>query len=132
MPKIKEDNTLRPKHLDINRKDLKQLMDKRKKRQAKESKAKGGLERDADRNDDKMDIGFYLCLVFQSFEQKWEFLNALKDVPTLYGSYVDGQTLAKKLGIKVKPNTQKPFHTHVQDKLKDLTLESTRMLKKKS
>ena len=73
---------------------------------------------------DKVDANFWVCLVFQSYDQKHEFLGALADVPVLYGMYVDGQRLAERIGIPVAPNVQKPFRSPVDQKLQRLTLHA--------
>jgi len=66
---------------------------------------------------DKADPNYWVCLVFQSWEQKQEFLFNIEDVPVLYGMYADGQTLASRVGIEVTPNTQKPVMSPLDKKL---------------
>lgn len=76
------------------------------------------------RTSDKAEINYWLCLVFQSYDQKMAFLKAVPNVPTKYGMYVDGQTLAQAIGIEVPPNTSKPFHYHTEEQLTSRVLES--------
>lgn len=68
------------------------------------------------------DINFWLCLVFQSYEQKQQFLKLLGTVQVLYGMYVDGFALAKQIGFVVEPNTNKPVSTPVDAKLRSLAM----------
>jgi len=77
-------------------------------------------EESRERGNDKMDANFWLCLVFQSWAQKVEFLKKIEGVPTLYGMYVDGQTLAGAVGIEVTPNEQKPHLSPLEKRLSDL------------
>jgi len=72
-------------------------------------------EKGRERGQDKTETNFWLCMVFQSHEQKHEFLNQVNDVPNLYGMYIDGQSLAEKLKIPIAPNNQK-IHTSPLDK----------------
>jgi hypothetical protein len=60
--------------------------------------------------------------VFQSYEQKHDFLNQIKDVPTQYGMYVDGETLANVIGLPVTPNTQRPVTVPVDKKLSEMVM----------
>lgn len=75
------------------------------------------------RRKDACDINFWCCLVFQSFEQKREFLEALSEfeIPTLYeGQYVDGQSMAGALGIEVTPNECPPDKNPFNKRLAEL------------
>ena len=74
-------------------------------------------EKSRARGDDKADCCFYVCLVFQSTGQKQEFLDQVSEVPTLYGMYVDGQTLAQRIGLPVTPNTERPHKSPLDDQL---------------
>lgn len=69
------------------------------------------------RGNDKADANFWVCLVFQSWDQKQEFLFAIQDVPVLYGMYADGQTLAQRLGYAITPNAQREIQSHLDKKL---------------
>lgn len=69
---------------------------------------------------DLTDTEFWVMLIFQSEDQKNEFLQSVKGVPILYESYVDGETFASKLGIKVTPHSGKPFVPMVEKKLKEM------------
>lgn len=74
---------------------------------------------------DKNETNFWLCLVFQSWAQKHEFLKQIEDVYTLYGMYVDGQTLAERVGIPVTPNREKPFLSKLDKALVSRTLRNS-------
>lgn len=70
------------------------------------------------RGQDKAEQNFYVAVVFQSWAQKQEFLKNLPTpTPTLYGMYVDGQTLAQTLNIPITPNALPPMHSHLDKKL---------------
>lgn len=71
------------------------------------------------RMNDAADLDFYLCLVFQSEAQKQQFLDNLPEpVDVLYDMYVDGETLAKTVGIEgVTPNTHGPFQSPLNKRL---------------
>ena len=61
-------------------------------------------KRETEQRQDMMDVGFYFCVVFESAEQKAEFIKKLAvrtDVDE-HTMYVNGFTMAKKLGIKLK------------------------------
>lgn len=75
------------------------------------------------RGNDKAENNFWVCLVFQSYQQKYEFLYAIQHVPVLYGMYADGQALAESVGITVTPNTQKPVQSPLDKKLAALVSE---------
>lgn len=74
-------------------------------------------KKSTERGNDKAETNFWVCLVFQSWEQKQEFLFAIKDIPVLYGMYADGQTLAQRLGIRVTPNAQREITSPLDKKL---------------
>jgi hypothetical protein len=69
------------------------------------------------RGADKGEVNFWVCLVFQSWEQKQEFLKQVPDVPTRYGMYADGEAFAAACGKPVMPNTQKPVKVPLDAKL---------------
>lgn len=69
------------------------------------------------RGDDKAEVNFWVCLVFQSWDQKQQFLKCVEHVPTLYGMYVDGQVMAEACGFAVDKNTQKPIQSPLDKKL---------------
>ena len=75
------------------------------------------------RGDDKAENNFWICLVFQSWDQKQEFLFAIQEIPVLYGMYADGQALAAAVGITVTPNTQKTVQSPLDKKLAALVGE---------
>lgn len=47
------------------------------------------------------EVNFWLCLVFESYEQKIEFLKHFEGLETRYNMYIDGVKLAEKIGIKL-------------------------------
>jgi hypothetical protein len=81
---------------------------------------------------DRGELSFYVCLVFQSNQQKWDFLDAIgkmKDlegkavqVPVLYGMYADGEELSKLLGIPVTPCPFKPLNYPIRRELAEMVL----------
>ena len=71
---------------------------------------------------DKAEQNFYVALVFQSWDQKQEFLKQIPTVPTLYGMYADGQTFSEAVGISITPNTQPPVNDPLDKKLKAMAL----------
>jgi hypothetical protein len=75
------------------------------------------------RNADKDDYGFMLCLTFQSYEQKMEFLSKIGNPKTKYGMYADGQTIALSMGINITPNTMKPFEAQIEKRLSDMAMD---------
>jgi hypothetical protein len=79
-------------------------------------------EASRERGQDKGEVNFWVCLVFQSYEQKHEFLNQVKDVPTQYGMYVDGEALARAVGLPVAPNIQKPVTVPIDKKLSEMVM----------
>ena len=72
---------------------------------------------------DQGEVNFWVCLVFQSHEQKLEFLREIVDVPILYGMYVDGQAFADFVGVPVTPNNLKPILSRVNKKLAGMALD---------
>lgn len=66
-------------------------------------------EASRERGKDKSEVNFWLCMVFQSYEQKMEFLNRFEGLETKYGMYVDGEVIAERIGKPLTPNTQKPI-----------------------
>jgi len=70
---------------------------------------------------DVNEVNFWVCLVFGSWDQKQEFLKQISDVPTLWGMYVDGETLATAISKPVTP-AGKPFVSRVNKKLAEMAL----------
>lgn len=75
------------------------------------------------RGQDKTETNFWVCLVFQSWDQKQEFLRQIEDLPTKYGMYVDGEAFAERVGIKVSPNKEKKHVSRVFFELAQRTLK---------
>lgn len=50
---------------------------------------------------DAVDVNFWVCLVFQSSEQKKEFLDKIPGVAVKYGMYADGQQFSSACGIEI-------------------------------
>jgi hypothetical protein len=66
-----------------------------------------------ERGNDKNELNFWICLVFQSWEQKHEFLKQIPEIQVKYGMYVDGEAFADAVGMRVTPNHQKPFESRL-------------------
>ena len=64
----------------------------------------------------------YVCLVFQSHEQREQFMAALPAVETLFGMFVDGQEFAAAVGVKVTPNVFPPLLSRLDRTLSGMTL----------
>jgi len=79
-------------------------------------------EKGRERGVDKGEVNFWVCLVFQSWEQKQEFLANLGDVPTQYGMYADGEMFAAACGKPVTPNTQKPHNVPIDKTLSGMVM----------
>lgn len=72
---------------------------------------------------DKDEVNFWVNLVFDSYEQKMEFLNAVSEIPTLYGMFVNGEDFAKRFGIRVTPSDRKPFTLPLNKKLTAMVMK---------
>jgi hypothetical protein len=82
-------------------------------------------ERGRERGKDKSEVNFWVCLVFQSYDQKHEFLAQLPDdVSVKYGMYVDGETLVQALGYDLTPNKQKPHDSRLDNNLTERVLSN--------
>jgi len=80
-------------------------------------------EKSRERGKDKNELNFWVCLVFQSYDQKHEFLKQLpENLQVKYGMYVDGESLAEAVGLEVNPNQQKPFESRLENTLKERAL----------
>ena len=77
---------------------MSELEEKRKKRIADQS-----------RQDDKIEVNHYVVLVFDSFAQKLEFTEQIKDVNSIYDIHYNGEEFAKKFSIPLTP-TGLPVH----------------------
>lgn len=77
-----------------------------------------------DRGEDKAEVNFWVCLVFQSWEQKQEFLSQVAEVPVLYGMYADGEAFANRVGVEVSPNTQREIKSPLEKKLAALAVRA--------
>ena len=76
-----------------------------------------------DRGSNLQEVNYWLCLVFQSYDQKVEFLSRLGNPETLYRLYADGQTIAQAMGIDITPNHERPQTVVVEKALADMTME---------
>ena len=76
-----------------------------------------------DRGSNLQEVNYWLCLVFQSYDQKVEFLSRLGNPETLYRLYADGQTIAQAMGIDITPNQERPQTVVVEKALADMTME---------
>ena len=72
------------------------------------------------RGKDKGEVNFWLCLVFQSWAQKQEFLARCPDLETRYGMYCDGEAFAAAVGKPVTPNEQKPITPRIDKNLEGM------------
>lgn len=108
VPDIDQDQHDATEILEEQSEALKSFIERRKK-----SKIRGA---------DKAEQAFYVCLVFQSYDQKKEFLAQMADIPVLYGMYADGQTFAERVGLPVTPNTQPPIASALDKKLKAMAM----------
>lgn len=75
------------------------------------------------RSKDRGEVNFYLCLVFASYAQKMEFIEAA-GLETKYGLYMDGEAFSEKLNIPITPNTQKAHEPKLEKQLVALVMES--------
>lgn len=75
-----------------------------------------------ERGTDRGEVNFWLCMVFQSWEQKHEFLKQCEGIETRYGMYVDGEGFANAVGKPVKPNTVKPIRRMVDKELSGMVI----------
>ena len=82
-------------------------------RRREESRARGA---------DKGEVNFCLCLVFQSWKQKQDFLAHFPDVPTRYGMYADGEVFATAVGKSVEKNEHKPIMVSVDKTLSGMVM----------
>jgi len=103
--KKKGDKALKPEDVAENSPELAEFLRHRRKAEA--------------RMNDAGELDFYLCVVFQSEQQKNEFLDNMPgQVNVLYNMYVDGQGLAEALGIEgVTPNKQGAFQSPLNKRL---------------
>lgn len=93
---------------------LKELEERRKKRM-----------RDQSRQNDKIEVDHYLVLVFDSYAQKQEFVEQIKDVDSVYDVYYNGEEFANKFGIPIestglpahRENPMKPWADLVDEKV---------------
>lgn len=50
------------------------------------------------------EVNFWVCLVFQTYDQKHEFLSKFPSAKVLYGMYADGVAFSKVCGVELTPN----------------------------
>lgn len=67
-------------------------------------------------------MNFWVCLVFDDWDQKQESLGKIADLPVLYGMYADGEAFAEKVGLQVTPSAKKPAETPLDKKLSALVV----------
>ena len=80
-------------------------------------------QKSRERGKDKNELNFWVCLVFQSYDQKHEFLKQLPEgLSVKYGMYVDGEAFAETVGDGVTPNNQKPHESKLDNTLKERAL----------
>lgn len=71
------------------------------------------------KQNDQNDAHFYVCVVFQSWDQKVEFLDQIPEVLAVDDIFIDGETFAKAVGKPVTHNQLPPFDTRVSGKLSE-------------
>ncbi|MHB8397319.1 MAG: ParB N-terminal domain-containing protein [Candidatus Limnocylindrales bacterium] len=72
---------------------------------------------------DKAETNFWVCVVFDSFEQKDEFLRAIPEVPSVYKQYVDGRAFAKRCGVTLEPRESPVLHSPLDRGLVAMVLD---------
>lgn len=77
-------------------------------------------QQSVERGDDKAEVNFWVCLVFQSWNQKQDFLRQIAGVCVLYGMYADGEAFAEQVGLPVIPNMQRSIKSMLDRKLEAL------------
>ncbi len=55
----------------------------------------------------KSEVNFWVCLIFQSYDEKKEFLKLFSEDEVLYGMYADGRAFAEKCGIELSKTLDK-------------------------
>jgi hypothetical protein len=81
-------------------------------------------EKSRARGKDKNELNFWVCLIFQSYDQKAEFIKSLPEgMEIKYGKYVDGEALADTLHLAITINMQKPFTSKLEEGLAKKVLE---------
>lgn len=72
---------------------------------------------------DRLHTDFAILVVFQSHQQKDEFVYYLPPTVLLVNEYVvDGQNLCQSLGIPITPNTRKPIDHAVNPAAAEMAL----------
>ena len=80
-------------------------------------------QKSRERGKDKNELNFWVCLVFQSYDQKHEFLKQLPEgLSVKYGMYVGGEAFAEAVGNSITPNNQKPHESKLDNTLKERAL----------
>ena len=70
---------------------------------------------------DHTEIHMYLAIVFQSREQKLEFMKQIPQVHCVDEVFIDGETFAQAVGIPVTPNQIPVIKAPVSTRLMQLT-----------
>lgn len=83
-------------------------------------------EKGSRRMEDRYETNFWVCLVFNSWDQKQEFLRQVPVKSLFNGMYVDGESFAEQVGKPVKKNAQKGYKTVVQKRLANMVIPSER------
>lgn len=63
---------------------------------------------------------FYSVIVFQSWQQKMEFLSQIPQVQAIDDKFIDGETFAAAVGIQITPNELPPIESALNKKFTDL------------
>jgi len=72
------------------------------------------------------EVNFWVCLIFQSREQKQEFLRQIPEISCLYGMYANGERFAQRFNIPVSPaKVQRKILQKIDKKLLDMVQNDT-------
>lgn len=79
-----------------------------------------------ERGKDKVETNFWLCLVFQSYDQKMEFLKQFPTMTPKYALYIDGELFAKTIGVDLSLNIQSPIQSRLEKELVKRTMRNAK------
>lgn len=77
-----------------------------------------------DKIKDLNEIHMYVCLVFQSEAQKFEFLEKFPDVLCVDEVFVDGESFAKQIGVELTENSLPPHESAPNKKFLEMVKKS--------
>lgn len=73
--------------------------------------------------DDKNETNFWVCLVFQNWKQKKQFLDQLEGVGVLYGMYANGEDFAEAVGLPVTRSDAKAMSCPISRRLVEMSMD---------